>query len=821
MPKSSSRTRAQMIRAGLTAGAVGAALLVAPQPAYAAATVGPPIVPPGGNATISDPNANFNTTAAAVLMSQAACPVKYALAAVNGPWYGTVATRTATAVSFTVPTPGGPPAGANGAARAYFACVYDGAVLNTSNLQASAPIYIGTPPMVSAMSGITGGGNQLTVTAGQNGPIFTGLTSVAAVFTTGSCNPTLGSANPANLVATNVVRQSTTAVSLTVPTGVVAATGGAPTMYNICLYDGSSATGTLVSFVPYSATVATATPASGSYLSSTGVTVSSPSAFLSGVTAPAVLLVAGSAGCPGSYSTAAMGGGAAPMPLSGPGSVRKLSNNRAAVTIPPLPLMNTQPTTYQLCFYSGGTASGALVGTAAYTAAIVAAPTGVLPAAGPAAGGNTITVIGSDFPTEPGRITATLGGAPLTNIQPVNDKAFTAQVPAHAVEENVALVVTTSAGTKALPGAYSFRNPISVSPNTAPSTAPTVDVAVEGMGFMSINFGSTGNAGRVYLVSGVYNGADAGAGVRANGPVAECVDVLPISDQELVCTLRLNRRLNATGTGFFDTVAYTNSLTDVSTIAGSRVITSAAGKFSANDVGQPIVQATNSDIPANSTVTSILSPTKAVISAPALATSTAAFSATIGGSTPVRTFSNALTSTGSTTVSLTSGAFTRADVGRVINAATGIANGTTITAVAPGGATATLSAPATASTAGTLTDVTTVDGSATITSTAFASTDVGVVVGPNTIGIPVGATITAVTPGASATLSAPATVGGTATSVAVNRPVSGSLYAAAPVPDGSYNLVVVSNGAPDAAETDPDYFQTDITSSSAFTVASF
>lgn len=418
---------------------------------------------------------------------------------------------------------------------------------------------------------------------------------------------------------------------------------------------------------------------------------------------------------------------------------------------------------------------------------------------------------------------ATLGGAQLTNIQPISDKAFTAQVPAHAVEENVALVMTTPAGTKALPGAYSFRNPIKVSPNTAPNTAPTVDVSIQGMGFMSINFGSTGNAGRVFLVNGVYNGADAGGGVRANGPVAECVNVLAISDEELVCTLQLNRRLNATGTGFFDPVGYANTLTtDVSTVAGSRIITSAAGKFTANDVGQPIVQATNANIPAASIVTSVLSPQKAVISAPALVTSTSAFTAVIGSNTPVRTFTNSLTTTaGSTTVGLAPGAFTRDDVGRILTGATGIPGGTTITAVAPGGASATLSAPATASTAGTLANVSITDGSTTLTGTTIAATDANSVIGANALGIPPGTTITAVTPGTSATLSAAAVGGGTAASLPVNRPVSGNLYAAAPVPDGSYNLVVVSNGAPDAAATDPDYFQTNVTSSSAFTVASF
>lgn len=818
MPTSQPRARIRPIRAGLTAGAIGAALLVAPQAAHAATTVGPPIVPLGGSVTVSDPAVSFNTTSAAVLMSQATCPSRYALAGGNGLWYGTVTARNPTSVSFTVPATSGPPPGANGTAKAYFACVYDGAVQNTSNLQASGPIYIGTPPMASAFSGITGGGNQLTITAGPNGPIFTGLTSVAAVFASGSCNTTLGTTNPANLVAANVVRQSNTSVSLTVPPGVVAATGGAPTMYNICLYDGSSATGALLSFLPYSATIATVTPGSGSHLASNGVTATSPVPFLSGVTTPAVVLFPGNGWCPGAYSATATGAVA----LTGAGSVRKLSNNRAAVTIPPLPLANNQPTSYQVCFYSGNTAAGALVGSGTYTAAIVAAPTAVLPAAGPAAGGNTITVIGSDFPVEPGRITATLGGSPLTNIQPINDKAFTAQVPAHAVEENVALVVTTSAGTKALPGAYSFRNPIRVSPNTAPSTAPTVDVAVQGMGFMSINFSPGGNGGRVYLVSGAYNGADAGAGVRANGPVAECVNVLPISDEELVCTLQLNRRLNAVGTGFFDPITYTNSLTDISTVAGSRVISSAAAKFHANDVGQPIVQGGNTNIPANSTITSVLSPAKAVISAPALATSTAAFAATIGGGVAVRTFTNSLTTAaGSTTIHLATGAFTRADVGRVVSGATGIPNGATIVSVTPGGASATLSTPATATSTGALLNVSIADGSTTLTGTSLASTDANWMIGPNSLGIPVGTTITAVTPGASATLSAPAVGGGTAAHIPVTRPVSGSLYAAAPVPDGSYNLVVVSNGAPDAAETDPDYFQTDITSSSAFTVASF
>ena len=51
--------------------------------------------------------------------------------------------------------------------------------------------------------------------------------------------------------------------------------------------------------------------------------------------------------------------------------------------------------------------------------------------------------------------------------------------------------------------------------------------------------------------------------------------------------------------------------------------------------------------------------------------------------------------------------------------------------------------------------------------------------------------------------------------------MGGDLYPAAPVPEGVYNLTVVSNGAPNAPMDDPDYFQTAVTSGSAFTVGAF
>ena len=74
------------------------------------------------------------------------------------------------------------------------------------------------------------------------------------------------------------------------------------------------------------------------------------------------------------------------------------------------------------------------------------------------------------------------------------------------------------------------------------------------------------------------------------------------------------------------------------------------------------------------------------------------------------------------------------------------------------------------------------------------------------------------------TLSSPAAAngGGGPALITVQRPVpAANLHPAAPVLEGSYHLTVVSNGAANAQLTDPDYLQTDITSSSVFTVAPF
>jgi hypothetical protein len=51
--------------------------------------------------------------------------------------------------------------------------------------------------------------------------------------------------------------------------------------------------------------------------------------------------------------------------------------------------------------------------------------------------------------------------------------------------------------------------------------------------------------------------------------------------------------------------------------------------------------------------------------------------------------------------------------------------------------------------------------------------------------------------------------------------VTATLYAAAPVLNGAYNLTYVSNGDLDAPTTDVDFNQSVVSSGSTFTVAPF
>jgi len=254
-------------------------------------------------------------------------------------------------------------------------------------------------------------------------------------------------------------------------------------------------------------------------------------------------------------------------------NVKKLGGtitNKISVTIPnTLVLANTgggspvvlqSSAKYNLCVYSGttsavgGVGGSPLIGNAAYTIAAKPTVTAVSPTTGPALGGNTITVTGTNFPST--GLTGTLGGLPLTAIVVASGGgSFTATAPAHAAEDDVSLVLNSSGGTVTTAAAYDYTNGVVISPNTAPKTT-SVDVDVQGVGFLAPNFtttdGTTPNDtnAHVYLVAGGYDPTpDATTPAnKANPEKAECVNVLVVSDTELICTLVLAGSIGVSGT---------------------------------------------------------------------------------------------------------------------------------------------------------------------------------------------------------------------------------------------------------------------------------
>ncbi|MFT3809610.1 MAG: IPT/TIG domain-containing protein [Micropepsaceae bacterium] len=100
----------------------------------------------------------------------------------------------------------------------------------------------------------------------------------------------------------------------------------------------------------------------------------------------------------------------------------------------------------------GGTSTNVPGG---YTYLAVPTVSGITPGAGTTAGGQAVTITGSSFATG---ATVTLGGSPATNITVVSATQITATTPAHAAG-NVDVVVATAGGTATLVGGYTYGVP--------------------------------------------------------------------------------------------------------------------------------------------------------------------------------------------------------------------------------------------------------------------------------------------------------------------------------------------------------------------------
>jgi hypothetical protein len=232
-------------------------------------------------------------------------------------------------------------------------------------------------------------------------------------------------------------------------------------------------------------------------------------------------------------------------------STHYLSTKKLAAVVPDLSTGSTG--NWLFCTYSKATlTTGLLTSSALYS--VATAPTivltavdntGVVPATGSALGGNTITINGDFF----SGATAKIGTLPLTGVVVATDfKSLTGVVPAQPASTTPRDVsVTTTGGTVTWDGAgYVYTNGISVSPNTAPTNVAATDLDVQGVGFDNLVWGTTagtllatgGTGAHVYLVAGAYVSATVALPAARTAVVkGECLNVLPISDTELICTL--------------------------------------------------------------------------------------------------------------------------------------------------------------------------------------------------------------------------------------------------------------------------------------------
>ncbi len=115
--------------------------------------------------------------------------------------------------------------------------------------------------------------------------------------------------------------------------------------------------------------------------------------------------------------------------------------------------------------------------------AVISTPTvsGVSPTSGPAAGGTSVTISGTNFTGTTG---VTFGGTAATGVTVVNSTTITATAPAHAAGA-VNVAVTNSAGTSTANSFYTYiaaPTVTGVSPTTGPSAGGT-SLTITGTGF--------------------------------------------------------------------------------------------------------------------------------------------------------------------------------------------------------------------------------------------------------------------------------------------------------------------------------------------------
>jgi hypothetical protein len=549
---SKSTTRSRLVRAGLATGAVATVLLATATPAFAVntpMTLSPTTGPTGGGTAITATGTALLTgitNVAGRFTTAATCPTTFGTTTTANPVVAVTKVNDTTA-TFTSPSFVVAPA-------TYRVCLYGNATTAGTPL-ASTTALIGNgafgpvtaaAPVLNITAGPVTAGGTVTATATD---FLSAVTTVGATLSTGACPTTYNSTAP-NLVATAVKDSAGGVATVTMPSGLVAGS-----QYNVCFYNGTTAgTSALVGATSntYSALPSvTLSPGVGPTGGTNTITATAGNAFLSGIT-PGVFFTR--ANCPTNYIDDADTEAAT--------TVTKISNTKAAITVPAAVALTGSEATaaYRVCIYNGTTGAATLISApGAYTIAPILSVTGVSPVGGPAQGGSRVTVTGTGFPTGAGAvISASIGGAPLVDITPVNATSFQGTTTAHAPGTG-SVSVTTAAGTKS-GGTFTFSYGITVTPNTAPNTGPGASVYLDvlGAGFSELEAGfalgtnlpadAVSANPHVYLVDGAYNPTNDGAGGKLVGPVDDCNNVVVISDVELICLLDLTNGITNVAT---------------------------------------------------------------------------------------------------------------------------------------------------------------------------------------------------------------------------------------------------------------------------------
>ncbi len=270
--------------------------------------------------------------------------------------------------------------------------------------------------------------------------------------------------------------------------------------------------------------------------------------FLSGTGVLFVYKTTTSTACPTTY------GSPSGTLVPATSAIHVLTAKKLAVTVPAGVALSAAPAgatsaAFLLCTYTGTGTSAAVTGTAPYTVAAAPTVSSVSPVTGASLGGGTITLTGTNFTST---TTAMIGSAPLTGITFIDSTHISGTVPAQAAGAAMSVTATSVGGSGSLPTAYTYSNGIEISPATAPTATAATDVDVQGVGFSSLTFSNTTGAtpnhasGHVFLTAGAYDPTD-NSGAKTKGQTGECLNVLPISDTELICTVNTLHADGASG----------------------------------------------------------------------------------------------------------------------------------------------------------------------------------------------------------------------------------------------------------------------------------